>query len=179
MPELNRLARSARGSATMGAAAAGSAHPDPISLAIGEPAEAPPEEVVEAARAAVVDGRTRYDRAGGLATLRARLADEHAARTGVETHAEQGVVTAGGKAGLADTLRCLLAEGDEALILAPFWPTYVEQVRWCGADPVVVPARDGLLDLTALVAACSSRSRVLLLSTPNNPTGAGLFHAEL
>jgi len=163
----------------MGAAAAGSPHADPISLAVGEPAEAPPLEVVEAGRRAIVEGRTRYDSAGGLAALRRGLAAEHEARTGVATAPEQVVVSAGGKAALIDALRCLLEPGDEVLVLAPYWPTYLDQVRWCGAVPVVVPSAAGAVDIGGLEAAATPRSRVLVLNTPNNPSGGVLSPDEM
>lgn len=173
-PGLNHLARTVAASPTMSAAAAASRHPDPISLTVGEPAEPPPPEAVEAARRALAEGRTRYGPAAGLRELRAALADEHAARTGAPTVAENVVVTVGGKGALMGALRCLVEPGDGLIVGAPYWPTFLQQAEWCGARPLVVPPDDGgLLEPAAVDAAAArdGRARVLVLNSPCNPSG--------
>lgn len=172
VPHLNHLARTVAGSATMSVAAAASRHPDPISMTVGEPAESPPEGVREAARRAIVEGRTRYGPAGGLPELRAALAAEFGARTGVAVDGRHVVVTCGGKAALMDALRCLVDPGDEVLVPAPYWPSFLQQVQWCGARAVVVsPDESGLPSAASLARAAGPRARVLVLNSPNNPTG--------
>jgi len=175
MPQLNRLAARAPGSPTMLAATGGTRHPDPISLAVGEPAEAPPGEVVEAAVAAARASRGRYGPAGGLPALRERLAAEHVARTGVPTGTDSVLVTIGGKQALYLALRCVVEPGDEVLVSAPCWPSFPSQVEWCGARAVVVESDEELLpDPERLAAACTARTRAVIVNSPANPTGRAL-----
>lgn len=173
-PEPNRLARSVAPSATMAAAAAGSRHPDPIPLTVGEPAELPPPEAVEAARRALAEGRTRYGPAAGLGGLRASLAAEFCERTGRTASSENVIVTVGGKGALMGALRCILEPGDAVALLAPYWPTFADQAAWCGARPLILPpGGDGLPDPAELDAALAAdgQVRVLVLNSPSNPTG--------
>lgn len=171
-PRINQLAAAARPSPTMGAAAGGTSHPDPISLAVGEPSDAPPPEIAAAAEAAIREGRTRYGAVPGLLALRERMAAAHQERTGVPTTADNVVITAGGKPALMDTLRCILDPGDEVLVPLPAWPTFVDQPGWAGGVGVPVPAEPDLLpDPDRVAAAVTPKSKVLLLNNPGNPSG--------
>lgn len=171
-PSINRVASDARPSPTMGAAASATSHEDPISLAVGEPSDAPPAEVAAAAERAIEEGRTRYGAVAGLRALRERLAAVHQERTGAPTTAENVVVTAGGKPALMDALRCILEPGDEMIVPLPAWPTFVDQPMWLGATAVTVPAEPDLLpDPDRIAAACTERTRAVLVNSPGNPTG--------
>ena len=178
-PRLNGLARSIGASATMRAASAASARPDTISLAVGEPGDPPPPEAVEAARAALRTERWGYGPIEGLAPLREALARDQTKKSGFTVEPEQLLVTAGGKQASHDALRCMLEPGDEVLVLAPYWPSFLQQVRWCGGTPVVVPPGPGLLpDPAAVEAAVTPRTRVLIVNSPSNPLSA-VFAPEL
>ncbi|MAG57080.1 MAG: hypothetical protein CMJ83_12375 [Planctomycetes bacterium] len=171
-PEINKMALGARPSPTMGAAAAGTSHPDPISLAVGEPSDAPAPEIVAAAERAARDGLTRYGAVPGLKELRETLAKDHEERYGIQTTIENVVVTAGGKPALIDAMRCILEPGDEVVVPLPAWPTFLDQPRWCGGEGIGVPATADLLpDPAAVAEACSDRAKILLINSPGNPTG--------
>lgn len=170
---LNRLAGGVGGSPTMAGAAAICVHPNPVDLTVGEPEGPPPEAVREAAARAAREGRTRYGPAQGLPELRALVAQELSRREGLRRAPEEILLTAGGKAAILDGLRCVLEPGDEVLVFAPYWPTFLDQVRWAGAVPVVVPPDDGLLpSLEAVERAITPRSAAVILNQPCNPTGA-------
>lgn len=170
--KLNARARSAGPSPTMAGAAVPSRHPDPVDLTVGEPEGPPPMAVREAAARAALDGRTRYGPAQGLAELRALLAADLGRRDGVARDPGQILVTAGGKPAILDALRCILEPGDEVLVFAPYWPTFLDQVTWAGGVPVVVPAGADLLpDEEALARALGPRTRAVILNQPGNPTG--------
>lgn len=172
MPSLNSRASSVGISPTMAAAAAACKHPDPVDLTVGEPDFLPPVEAREAAVAAIRDGRTKYGPAAGFPALRDAVSQDLARRDGVVRAMENTILTAGGKAAIHDALRCILNPGDEVLIFAPHWPTFRDQVLWCGGQPVVVqPGEDLLPSIEAIDAALGPRTRAIILNQPANPTG--------
>ncbi len=164
MPRLNERSLGIGFSPTMAAAAATTSHPDPIDLSVGQPSELPPSAVAEAAISAIRAGKTRYGPAAGLPALRARI--------GVENHVqpENVIITPGGKGALFAALQCILEPGDDVLILAPYWPTFIQQVEWCGARAVIVPHQDLRVDPIAARDACTPRTRAIIVNTPSNPT---------
>ena len=164
----------------MNAANADCDHPRPINLAFGEPAENPAPPVREAAVRAVRDGLARYSPAAGLPRLRSLLARDQWRKSGIERRPEEVLVTPGGKAAVFDALRCLLEPGDEALVLAPYWPSYLQQVALTGARAAVVPPGPELLpDAQAIDAAVTPRTKLLILNDPCNPTSRALGASEL
>lgn len=179
-PTLNRLSRLISDSATMSAANARGTHARPINLALGEPIEAPPPEVVEAAARAARDSAARYTPPAGLDSLRELAAHDQETRSGVERSVEEVLVTAGGKPALMDALRCLLEPGEEAIVLAPYWPSFRQQVAWAGGRSIVIPPRADLCpDVDAIERACGPRTRVLILNDPSNPTSRTLDQDQL
>lgn len=171
-PVINRLAQALGPSPTMQGAASTCRHPDPVNLTVGEPAAAPPEAVREAAAAAAREDRARYGPAAGLPELRARVAEDLNHRDGLLRSPEQVILTSGGKAALLDALRCMLEPGDEVIVFAPYWPTFLDQIRWAGGLPRVVPCDAELLpDPEALEAAVNPRTRAVILNQPSNPSG--------
>ena len=171
-PALNARAAAGAMSPTMAAAAAISAHHDPVDLSVGEPAGPPPLPVREAAAAAALEGRSRYGPVAGLAQLRSLVAQDLSRRDGVARAAEDVLITAGGKPAIFDTLRCILEPGDEVLVFAPFWPTFKDQITWAGGVPVVVePGPDLLPTPEALAGAVTARTRAVIVNQPCNPSG--------
>lgn len=172
MVSLNAKAASAQLSPTMAGASAPCRHPDPVDLTVGEPEGPPPIEVREAAGRAALEGRTRYGPVAGLPELRARFAADLQRRDGVARNEADVLITAGGKPAILDALRCILEPGDEVLVFAPHWPTFLDQVAWAGGTPRVVPPGPGLLPRPDdLERAVGPRTRALILNQPSNPTG--------
>lgn len=146
---------------------------DVVSLLEGEPDLPAPKAAVEAAAAALREGRTRYSASAGLPELRAAISRKLRNENGVEVPPSGVVVTNGAKQAVYEALQALCDPGDEVLIPAPCWVTFPEAVKLAGGVPVLVPCRaDHQLDLDALERAAGPRTRAIVLNTPNNPTGA-------
>jgi aspartate aminotransferase len=148
---------------------------DVISLAAGEPDADTPHSICEAAIDAIRRGFTKYTPTAGIPELRAAIADKLGAENGIFVSPDQVVVTCGAKQALYGALMAVLNPGDEAILLAPFWMTYAEQVRLAGASPVLVPClpSDGYVPrVEAIEAAIGPRTRALVMNSPCNPTGA-------
>lgn len=142
---------------------------DIVHLEIGRPHFGSPEVAVEAGRAALAAGTVHYTANRGLPELREAISQ----RTG-RADAEI-VVTAGGSEAVAAAVLALLEHGDEAIVLDPAWPHYDGHVRMAGGVPVHVPCRaqDGFQpDPERVRAAITPRTRLLVVSSPSNPTGA-------
>ena len=155
---------------------------DLIFLSIGEPDLAPPAAVLETAVQSLRSGRTKYSAAqGDSAALRA-IADHYTRRSGLAVLPSQVVYTAGTQNALATAMTALVEMGDEVLVPDPYYATYEAVVAAPGATfvPVTTLPEDGFhLRPEALEAAITERSRVLLLNTPSNPTGAVLSANEI
>jgi aspartate aminotransferase len=147
-----------------------------IGFGAGEPDFPTPDYIVEAAVAACRDPRNhRYTPAAGLPELRQAIADKTARDTGYRVGATEVLVTNGGKQAVYEAFAALLDPGDEVLLPAPYWTTYPEAIKLAGGVPVEVVADDTqgyLVTLEQLDAARTARTKVLLLCSPSNPTGA-------
>src|SRR3954447_7289144 len=153
-----------------------------INLGQGFPDEDGPAEVLEAAAAALRDGRNQYAPLAGVPTLRAAVAEHQRRFYGLEVDPDQGVqVTFGATEAIAAALLGLCEPGDEVLALDPAYDSYAAAAALAGATLVRVPLHppDWSLDPAELAAAVSARTRVLLLNSPHNPTGRVLTRAEL
>ncbi|MBX3461747.1 MAG: pyridoxal phosphate-dependent aminotransferase [Planctomycetes bacterium] len=156
---------------------------DPINLSIGQPHYDPPEELVEAACRAIRAGRNRYTVTQGLPELNARVLDGVERRYG--RRPETCLLTAGVSGGLVLTFQCLLNPGDEILLPDPGFVMYRHLATLCGATiryydlyPKTPGDRFGL-DLAAIEALCSERTKIVFVNSPSNPTGAVLTRAEI
>ena len=155
---------------------------DICSLSAGEPDFDTPDFIVEATRQALRDGITRYGPAAGDPELRAAVAEKLSSGNGIATSPEQVLITNGGKQAIYNLFQVLLNPGDEVLLPAPYWLSYPEMAALAGAKVKLIPtqAEEGFrLDLTAVEAAISPRSRLLVLNSPGNPTGRVMKRQEL
>lgn len=154
------------------------------SLCVGEPDYQPPSEVVEATAAAAREGNTKYTAVGGEAKLREAICDDLAARKGVTYKPEQIVVANGAKQSVIQSLLTVVCPGDDVLLVAPYWPSYPDMVKMCGANPVTVNTtpEDGYsLRPEALRETLSAHPKVscMILCNPSNPTGCVMDEDEL
>ncbi|MFT4122768.1 MAG: aminotransferase class I/II-fold pyridoxal phosphate-dependent enzyme [Microbacteriaceae bacterium] len=143
-------------------------------LEIGEPDFVTPRHITEAAYRRALGG-VGYTQSAGLAELRALLAERLAARTGVRYAPEEVIVTAGGVQACQLIMAAVLSPGDEVLVPDPSWPNYEMLVRLSGAVPVAypLPAERGFVPEPERIAALiGERTRMLVLNSPGNPTGA-------
>jgi aspartate aminotransferase len=153
-----------------------------VDLSAGEPDFDSPPEAIEAACRALRDGMTRHTVAAGLPELRAAVAEDYRTRFGAPWGAEQVVITVGGKGALFQLALALVEPGDEVVIPTPCWVSFPEQVGLAGGEPVFVETRadsDFRLGGEALLERVSSRTRVVLLNSPSNPTGQIIAESEL
>lgn len=155
---------------------------DVINLSGGEP-DMPPPPVARACLAELAEaaGPARYAPVAGLPELRRALA-ERCRSFGLPTNDDEILITNGAKHAISTALMTGLASGDEVIVPAPYWVSYLPLITLCGARPIVVPTQasdDWKLTPTALAAALTPRSRWLILNTPNNPTGAVYSSEEL
>ncbi len=147
---------------------------DVVDLVAGDPDFPSPPAAVEAARAALASGFTRYTDDRGIRPLRAALAARYAARYAAPWTAEQTLITVGAKGALFELALALFEAGDEVVTHTPAWVSIPQQVRLAGATVVEVPARaeDGFaVDPEAILAAVGPRTRAVILNSPCNPTG--------
>jgi len=153
-----------------------------FNLSAGELDFPTPTHIVDAARAAAeTPAAHHYTPTAGLASLRDTIAAHTQATAHVPLDASHVLVTNGGKQAVFQSLAVLVEPGDEVLLPVPYWTTYPEAVRLTGGTPVPVAAASKTLRVTAsdLEAARTPHSRVLVLCSPNNPTGAVHTRTEL
>jgi aspartate aminotransferase len=155
---------------------------DVLALSAGEPDFDTPENVARAAHEAIDRGDTRYAPVAGTIPLRKALAEHYGTLYGRDLAPENTIAGAGGKQILFNACVCLLDPGDEAVFPAPYWVSYPDMVRFAGAEPVVVKtgAEQGFLPtVDQLAAAFTAKTRLLLLNSPSNPTGATYSREQL
>ena len=153
---------------------------DVVGFLEGEPDLAVPGAVLRATEDALRAGRTRYSVSTGLAELKAAIVRKLRDENGVAAGPENVLVANGAKQAVYETLQALCDPGDEVLIPSPCWVTFPEAVKLAGAVPVLVetdPVHQ--LDVKALEEAVTAKTRVIVLNTPNNPTGAVYSEAAL
>ena len=155
---------------------------DIIHLHLGEPDFDTPPNVVDAANRALRDGHTHYAPPIGLPLFREAIAADFSRRRGVELNPDRVVVTPGAKPIMAYAMMALVQPGDEVIVPDPGFPIYESMTRFMGAKPVPIPLRAEhafRLDLDELRALVSPRTRMLILNSPQNPTGAVLTQSDI
>lgn len=156
---------------------------DIIDLSLGEPDQDPPAFAMEAARKAIDENKwNKYPPVAGYADLRAAIAHKFKRDNGLHYTAEQVMVSTGAKQAIMNVVIALAGPGDEVLIPAPFWVSYEAQVRFTGATPVFVPStleEDYKPPVERIIAAITPRTRLLIFSSPCNPSGSVLTAQEL
>ncbi len=155
---------------------------DVIGLGAGEPDFDTPENIKEAAIAAIRRGETKYTAVDGIPELKAAVAAKFARENGLDYAVSQISVGTGGKQVLYNALVATLNPGDEVIIPAPFWVSYPDMVLLAGGTPVVVPTtiEDHFkLAPAALERAITPKTKWLIFNSPSNPSGAAYTSAEL
>lgn len=155
---------------------------DVINLSVGEPDFATPANIKEAAKRAIDENYTHYSPVPGYMSLRRAIADALARELNVVYQPEQIVVSGGAKQSLSNTVLALVNDGDEVVIPVPAWVSYVEMVKLAGGVPVTVAAditRDFKISPEQLEAAITDRTRLIMLCSPSNPSGAVYSREEL
>ncbi|MBV8118317.1 MAG: pyridoxal phosphate-dependent aminotransferase, partial [Alphaproteobacteria bacterium] len=156
---------------------------DIVSLSVGEPDFDTPQNIQEAAIAAMRRGETRYTTFDGTIELKRAATAKFKRENGLDYDpASQITISAGGKQVLYNAMVATINPGDEVVIPAPFWVSYPEMVLLCDGTPVSVPCpqNNGFkLRPEDLDAAITPKTKWLILNSPSNPTGAAYTEAEL
>ncbi len=151
-------------------------------LAGGEPDKDTPDNIKQAAIKALLDGVTKYTPSAGLPQLRQAIADKLKKDNGLDYNMNQICVTSGAKNAVFSALTATIGEGDEVIIPMPYWVSYPSMVEICGGTPVFVETKaENGWKITAeeFENAMTPRTKMIILTTPNNPTGSVYSKEEL
>ena len=155
---------------------------DVISLSVGEPDFDTPQNIKDAAVAAIARGETKYTPVAGIPELRKAIADKFKRENGLDYKPEQVIVGTGGKQILFNAFMATINPGDEVVIPAPFWVSYPEMIALCGGTPVFVETTiENNFKLTAeqLDNAITPKTKWFMFNSPSNPSGAAYSKEEL
>ncbi|MBQ8658090.1 MAG: pyridoxal phosphate-dependent aminotransferase [Clostridia bacterium] len=146
-----------------------------VSFGVGEPDFNTPEHIINAAKTALDNGQTKYTPSSGLLPLRKAVCEKFKKDNGLDYEPSQIVVSNGAKHSIFNACYATLEEGDEVIIPAPYWLTYPEVVKVCGATPVYIECKkENKFKFTAedLKKAITPKTKMLIFNSPSNPTGA-------
>jgi aspartate aminotransferase len=155
---------------------------DVIGLGAGEPDFNTPQNICDAAKAAIDAGKTKYTAPDGIVELKQAICDKLQRDNGLSYTTKQVSIGTGGKQILYNALMATLNPGDEVVIPAPYWVSYPDMVLLAGGEPVIASARaENAYKLTAdeLEAAITPKTKWFIFNSPSNPTGAGYNAEEL
>lgn len=155
--------------------------PEIVRWTVGEPGFATPKEILDVAIGELEAGNTKYTRGAGSMELCQGVADYLAKHHEIEVSAEDVVVTPGAKQAMLYSFLITTMPGDEVILLAPSWASYEPMLEFIGAKPVHVPVRKDNFhpDLDAIRDAITDKTRMILLNSPCNPTGAVFTPEEI
>lgn len=179
---LSRVKPSPTIAVTQKAAELKAAGKDVIGLGAGEPDFDTPENIKDAAKAAMDAGKTKYTAPDGIPELKSAIVAKMKRDHGLEYTNAQVSIGTGGKQILYNALMATLNEGDEVVIPAPYWVSYPDMVLLAGGEPVIAEASiQTNFKLTAdqLEAAITDKTKWLIFNSPSNPTGAGYSWDEM
>lgn len=153
-----------------------------INMSVGEPDFMTPDHVKEAGKKAIDDNFSKYSPVPGYLSLRKAIANKLKRENNLNYSASEVIVGTGGKQGVCNTILALVNLGDEVIIPAPYWVSYPQMVKLAGGEPVIVPAgieQDFKVTADQLKAAITSKTKLIILCSPSNPTGSVYTKEEL
>jgi len=155
---------------------------DVIGFGAGEPDFDTPSHIKEAAKGAIDKGFTKYTPAGGMKELKSAICDKFSKDNNLEYKENEIIVSCGAKHSLFNAICSICNDDDEVIIPAPFWVSYPEMVKASGAKPIIIPTdqKDGFkISPEQLKKKITSHTRIFILNSPSNPTGAVYTKEEL
>src|SRR4051794_29111744 len=155
---------------------------DVCGFGAGEPDFDTPEHIKRAAIEALEGGFTKYTPSAGIPELRQAIAEKFAADNGLSYRAAQIIVSNGAKHSCYNAILATCQPGDEVIIPAPYWLSYPEMVRLAGAEPVFVQTKEEngwKMSAEEFENAMTPRTKMVIINSPGNPTGAVYTRAEL
>lgn len=153
-----------------------------INMSVGEPDFMTPDYVKEAGKKAIDDNFSKYSPVPGYLSLRKAIANKLKRENSLNYSASEVIVGTGGKQGVCNTILALVNPGDEVIIPAPYWVSYPQMVKLADGEPVIVSAgieQDFKLTVNQLKAAITSKTKLIILCSPSNPTGSVYTKEEL
>ena len=178
---VNRISASPTMAVLMEAAQMKARGVDVVDFGPGEPDFATPEHIKAAAIDALAKNQTKYTPSAGIAPLREAVCSWHTEQLGSAYEPSECIATVGGKHAIYNAVSALIEEGDEVIIPAPYWVSFPDIVRLAGGEAVFAPteASDGFrLRADQIEPAITPRTRMVIVNSPNNPTGAVIPPAE-
>ena len=179
---LSRIKPSPTMAVTQKAAELKAAGRDVIGLGAGEPDFDTPDNIKEAAIAAIKAGDTKYTAVAGTPALKQAIAEKFKRDNGLDYEPGQIIVGVGGKQVLYNALMASLNPGDEVIIPAPYWVSYPDMTLLANGTPVIVECGEGngfKLQADELEAAITDKTKWLILNSPSNPTGGAYSHDDM
>ncbi len=155
---------------------------DVIGFGAGEPDFDTPENIKQAAKKAMDEGKTKYTPVPGTVELKDAVISKLKKENGLEYSRDEIIITNGGKHGLFGIAMALIEDGDEVIVPAPYWVSYPDQIRLFGGKPVFVEASDiaGFkITPEQLIKSITSKTVACIINSPSNPTGAAYTEDEL
>lgn len=155
---------------------------DVISLSLGEPDFNTPEPIKSAGKNAIDDNFSHYTHVSGYLELRQAIAKKFKRDNNLDYTPEQIVVSTGAKQSIANVIFCIIDPGDEVIVPAPYWVTYVEIIKLAGGRPVIIPTTietDFKVSAEQIKKAITPKTKALIFSSPCNPTGSVYSKDEL
>ena len=153
-----------------------------INMSVGEPDFMTPDYVKEAGKRAIDDNFSKYSPVPGYLSLRTAIANKLKRENNLNYSASEVIVGTGGKQGVCNTILALVNPGDEVIIPAPYWVSYPQMVKLAGGVPVIVPTgieQDFKVTANQLKVAITSKTKLIILCSPSNPTGSVYTKEEL
>lgn len=172
---VGRISESATMAVTAEAGRLKRAGVDVVALGAGEPDFPTPERIKQAGIRAIEDNFTRYTAAGGIPELKEAIVAWHAREFGTNYQPNECIATVGGKHAIFNCMAALVSEGDEVVLPVPYWVTFFDVINYYGGTPVKVRTRESnAFSLTAedVESAITDRTKVVVVNSPNNPSGA-------
>ncbi len=155
---------------------------DIISLSLGEPDFTTPQIIKDAAKKAIDDNFSYYTHVSGYVELREAICKKFKRDNNLDYTAEEIVVSTGAKQSISNAVLCLVNEGDEVIVPSPYWVSYLELLKLAGAKPIIINTTlETNFKITAaqLEKSITPKTRVIIFSTPCNPTGSVYSKQEL
>src|SRR5699024_4809820 len=155
---------------------------DVIGLGVGEPDFNTPDYIIEAAKRAMDEGKTKYTASGGIPELKQAIVKKLKVDNDLDYSTEEIIVTSGAKHGLYALFQTILNPGDEVIVPGPYWVSYPEQVKLAGGKPIIIETvEENHFKVTPeqLEAALTEKTKAIVINSPSNPTGMMYDKAEL
>jgi len=153
-----------------------------VDFGAGEPDFPTPANIKRAAIQALEQDFTKYTPTGGIAELKKAIVERHARDFGSSYTPEECLVTVGGKQAVFESIVATVQKGDEVILPVPYWVSFLDIIRYAGGNPVLVETReeeDFAVRATDIERLITPKTRMIIVNSPNNPTGAVVPREEM